>query len=118
RADRVRQPRQPGGLRSRGALAGPPRRTGQPQPQHAGRGRRPAREGPPHGVPRHPGRDRRGTLTMNGHTLERMNIRRHGVLVLADGSVFEGELFGAPTTTSGEVVFNTALSGYTHILTH
>jgi carbamoyl-phosphate synthase small subunit len=55
---------------------------------------------------------------MNGHTLQRMNIRSHGALVLADGSVFEGELFGAPTpTASGEVVFNTALSGYQEILT-
>jgi carbamoyl-phosphate synthase small subunit len=43
--------------------------------------------------------------------------RPDGVLVLADGSVFEGELFGAPTATAGEVVFNTALSGYQEILT-
>ena len=55
---------------------------------------------------------------MNGHTLERMNMRDPGVLVLADGSVFEGELFGAPTpAASGEIVFNTALSGYQEILT-
>ena len=40
------------------------------------------------------------------------------MLVLADGSVFEGELFGAPTpAASGEVVFNTALSGYQEVLT-
>ena len=44
-------------------------------------------------------------------------MRPAGVLVLADGSVFEGELFGAPTAASGEVVFNTALSGYQEILT-
>jgi carbamoyl-phosphate synthase small subunit len=43
--------------------------------------------------------------------------RPDGVLVLADGSVFEGELFGAPTAAAGEVVFNTALSGYQEILT-
>ena len=43
--------------------------------------------------------------------------RDEGVLVLADGSVFEGELFGAPATAAGEVVFNTALSGYQEILT-
>jgi carbamoyl-phosphate synthase small subunit len=43
--------------------------------------------------------------------------RSAGALVLADGSVFEGELFGAATATSGEVVFNTALSGYQEILT-
>ncbi len=40
-----------------------------------------------------------------------------GVLALADGSVFEGELFGAGTAASGEVVFNTALTGYQEILT-
>lgn len=45
-------------------------------------------------------------------------MRRAGLLALADGSTFEGELFGAPTTAaSGEVVFNTALSGYQEILT-
>lgn len=45
-------------------------------------------------------------------------MRRAGLLALADGSTFEGELFGAPATVaSGEVVFNTALSGYQEILT-
>jgi carbamoyl-phosphate synthase small subunit len=43
-----------------------------------------------------------------------------GVLVLADGSVFEGELFGAATggvpVASGEVVFNTVLSGYQEVI--
>jgi len=81
--------------------------------------------------------------------MERMNMRERrpaGVLVLADGSVFEGELigafgaFGAPgsrmgedrnsgvntrfgtaaapaaSPAAGEVVFNTALSGYQEIL--
>src|SRR5690606_14735337 len=44
---------------------------------------------------------------------------REDLLVLADGSVFEGELIGAVTTTpaTGEVVFNTALSGYQEIVT-
>jgi len=55
---------------------------------------------------------------MNVHTLQRMNMRPQGVLVLADGSVFEGELFGtAMPAASGELVFNTALSGYQEILT-
>lgn len=40
-----------------------------------------------------------------------------GALVLADGSVFEGEMFGAATPASGEVVFNTALTGYQEIIT-
>src|SRR4051794_31317636 len=41
-------------------------------------------------------------------------------LVLADGSVFEGELLGARPPTgiaSGEVVFNTVLSGYQEVIT-
>ena len=39
------------------------------------------------------------------------------VLVLADGTVFRGQAVGAPGITSGEVVFNTAMSGYQEILT-
>ena len=41
-------------------------------------------------------------------------------LVLADGSVFEGELVGAPPDrglAAGEVVFNTTLSGYQEVIT-
>ena len=41
-------------------------------------------------------------------------------LVLADGSVFEGELIGATPTggvAAGEVVFNTTLSGYQEVIT-
>lgn len=38
------------------------------------------------------------------------------ILVLADGSIFRGISIGAETTRSGEVVFNTALTGYQEIL--
>ncbi len=38
-------------------------------------------------------------------------------LALADGTVFVGELFGSPGTTTGEVVFNTSMTGYQEILT-
>ncbi len=38
------------------------------------------------------------------------------ILVLADGTVFYGRSVGAATTTVGEVVFNTALTGYQEIL--
>ena len=38
-------------------------------------------------------------------------------LYLEDGSVFEGEGFGASATVSGEVVFNTGMSGYIESLT-
>jgi carbamoyl-phosphate synthase small subunit len=39
------------------------------------------------------------------------------VLVLADGTVFNGRSVGAPGHTVGEVVFNTAMTGYQEILT-
>lgn len=38
-------------------------------------------------------------------------------LILEDGSVYEGEGFGAQATTVGEVVFNTSLTGYQEIAT-
>ncbi len=38
-------------------------------------------------------------------------------LALEDGSVFEGRSIGAPGERSGEVVFNTAMSGYQEVLT-
>ena len=39
------------------------------------------------------------------------------ILVLADGTVFRGISIGAPGHTVGEVVFNTAMTGYQEILT-
>jgi carbamoyl-phosphate synthase small subunit len=39
------------------------------------------------------------------------------ILALEDGSVFKGRSFGAPAERSGEVVFNTALTGYQEIFT-
>ncbi|MBK6747072.1 glutamine-hydrolyzing carbamoyl-phosphate synthase small subunit [Ottowia sp.] len=39
------------------------------------------------------------------------------ILALADGSVFIGQSIGAAGTTVGEVVFNTAITGYQEILT-
>ena len=38
-------------------------------------------------------------------------------LVLEDGSVYSGQAFGAPGRASGEVVFNTSMTGYQEILT-
>ncbi|MDO4575300.1 MAG: glutamine-hydrolyzing carbamoyl-phosphate synthase small subunit [Planctomycetia bacterium] len=37
-------------------------------------------------------------------------------LVLEDGSIFEGKSFGAEVSMAGEVVFNTAMTGYTESL--
>ncbi|EGV36871.1 glutamine-hydrolyzing carbamoyl-phosphate synthase small subunit [Neisseria weaveri] len=39
------------------------------------------------------------------------------ILVLADGSIFHGTSVGYQGTTSGEVVFNTSITGYQEILT-
>ncbi len=39
------------------------------------------------------------------------------ILALADGRIFEGKSFGATGESRGEVVFNTAMSGYQEVLT-
>jgi carbamoyl-phosphate synthase small subunit len=43
--------------------------------------------------------------------------RPTAVLVLSDGSVFEGRGFGATVTNVGEVCFNTSMTGYQEIMT-
>src|SRR5262249_30240709 len=63
---------------------------------------------------RRPGRD------AGGHGDGRaaaMNRSARAVLALADGRVFEGEALGAHGEAIGEVVFNTAMSGYQEVLT-
>jgi carbamoyl-phosphate synthase small subunit len=42
---------------------------------------------------------------------------REALLVLRDGRVFRGETLGAEGEASGEIIFNTAMSGYQEILT-
>lgn len=44
-------------------------------------------------------------------------MSKKAVLVLEDGSKYEGYTFGAETTTYGEVVFDTAMAGYHEMLT-
>lgn len=51
------------------------------------------------------------------HKAAHYSRAKTGVLVLADGTVFEGHGFGAEATSVGEVCFNTAMSGYQEILT-
>jgi carbamoyl-phosphate synthase small subunit len=48
---------------------------------------------------------------VNSHT------HREAVLALADGTIFRGTAMGAEGLSVGEVVFNTALTGYQEILT-
>ncbi|MGE5524697.1 MAG: glutamine-hydrolyzing carbamoyl-phosphate synthase small subunit [Rhodospirillaceae bacterium] len=46
-----------------------------------------------------------------------MSARTPAILVLKDGTVFRGTSIGADGLTTGEVVFNTAITGYQEILT-
>jgi carbamoyl-phosphate synthase small subunit len=46
-----------------------------------------------------------------------MSARRTAILALADGRVFHGEACGAAGEAAGEVVFNTAMTGYQEIMT-
>ncbi len=46
-----------------------------------------------------------------------MPAPKPAILALADGSIFRGESIGANGQTVGEVVFNTAMTGYQEILT-
>ena len=42
---------------------------------------------------------------------------KKAILALEDGTIFEGESYGAEGETSGEVCFNTSMTGYQEILT-
>lgn len=46
-----------------------------------------------------------------------MSQRPHAILVLADGTVFNGVSIGVEGVRTGEVAFNTAMTGYQEILT-
>lgn len=46
-----------------------------------------------------------------------MSLQQPAILVLADGTVFRGRSIGAAGISVGEVVFNTAMTGYQEILT-
>ncbi len=52
-----------------------------------------------------------------GAPLSAKSQPRPAVLALEDGTVFQGSAIGADGTYSGEVVFNTAMTGYQEILT-
>lgn len=46
-----------------------------------------------------------------------MRQTKRAYLILEDGTTFEGKSFGYETSTAGEVVFNTAMTGYPESLT-
>ena len=45
------------------------------------------------------------------------DVRGDAYLVLEDGSIYPGKRLGAEGITTGEVVFNTSMTGYQEILT-
>lgn len=51
------------------------------------------------------------------HSALSMNHRKPALLILADGSIFYGYSIGATGHSVGEVVFNTAMTGYQEIMT-
>src|SRR5213593_4792250 len=51
------------------------------------------------------------------HPTRRNTRLESAILALEDGTVFEGRSFGAPAERAGEVVFNTAMTGYQEIFT-
>src|SRR3990170_2308702 len=53
-------------------------------------------------------------LNLGSHPVSQTNP---AILVLADGTVFRGVAIGASGSSAGEVVFNTAMTGYQEILT-
>ena len=50
-------------------------------------------------------------------TKKAKHVNKFGVLILEDGTVFEGMGFGYSTIAFGEAVFNTGMTGYTEALT-
>jgi len=46
-----------------------------------------------------------------------MGERKRAILVLEDGSAYQGYAFGAAVRGNGEVVFNTSMTGYQEMLT-
>src|SRR6201990_343260 len=45
------------------------------------------------------------------------NSQQQAVLLLADGNVHYGKAFGAIGTTTGEICFNTGMTGYQEVFT-
>ncbi len=59
----------------------------------------------------------RARLRAPGESCVSVSKHKPAALVLADGTVFRGESIGADVAATGEVVFNTAMTGYQEILT-
>ena len=46
-----------------------------------------------------------------------MQVSQKAMLALEDGTIFEGGSIGFPGEITGELVFNTSMTGYQEILT-
>src|SRR3984893_5573842 len=49
--------------------------------------------------------------------MPKTSVQRKAILVLQDGSVHYGQAFGKTGTTSGEICFNTGMTGYQEVFT-
>ena len=58
-----------------------------------------------------------GSPRVLSHLRQGEHVSESALLVLEDGSVFRGHSLGATGRSTGEVVFNTAMTGYQEILT-
>ena len=56
-------------------------------------------------------------LSLQGAKQRSNLMAKKAILVLEDGSVYEGHSFGATTTAYGEIVFDTSMTGYQEMLT-
>ena len=56
-------------------------------------------------------------MLSNEQIRSEVSLKNSAILVLEDGSVFKGKSIGYEASSVGEVVFNTALTGYQEILT-
>jgi carbamoyl-phosphate synthase small subunit len=56
-------------------------------------------------------------LTLKFKPIRQLEVYVKGIVALEDGTVFEGESFGAQGEAVGEVVFNTSMTGYQEVLT-
>ena len=62
-------------------------------------------------------RPTRAPVGTRGNNDWEVRLSQPAVLALEDGTIFRGLSIGASGTTVGEVVFNTAMTGYQEILT-
>ena len=53
----------------------------------------------------------------NLFTMSELQSQHAAILILEDGNVFHGKAFGKIGTTTGEICFNTGMTGYQEVFT-